>query len=302
MRASISTCGSGRSSVPIRSPARVSRSCEVGDDQRVRAHVGRDRSALRQHGGGQQRLHQLGAGVAQGARHRRQRAGERLRFGQLLALRLFVGQDRQRRDADDGAVDHVAKTIGAQDDVERLIPGHVPQRDVNRPLDRRIDDDVQAADLGERAEHGAQIGALKIQADRKAGKALRRGRRAAAAVPLHPERPAPAAPARAGRPAAAHLRRHLALRRRGRLRRLQHAASRTPAVASADPAGGSKTTVRSLPFSELSILYGALRVRSIVTRVTSGFLMLRPTRTASTGPAPIGVVPESAEVAFGRSM
>ena len=109
--------------------------------------------------------------VAERPRQHAQLAGERLLVGQLAALRFFVGQHRQRRDADDGAVDDVAKLVGAQDDVERLVPRHVAQRDVHRALNRRIDDDVQTADLGERAEHGAQVGALEVEADRVAGEA-----------------------------------------------------------------------------------------------------------------------------------
>ena len=53
--------------------------------------------------------------------------------GELPALRFLVRQHRQRRDADDGAIDDVAQLVGAQDDVERLIPWHVTKGDVNRP-------------------------------------------------------------------------------------------------------------------------------------------------------------------------
>ena len=52
-----------------------------------------------------QRLHLLGARVAERPRQRLQLAGERLRLGELLPLRLLVGQHRQRRDAHDRAVD-----------------------------------------------------------------------------------------------------------------------------------------------------------------------------------------------------
>ena len=132
-------------------------------------------AALRQDGRGDQRTQVFAARVAQRAGQRAQLARERLLFGQLAALRLLVGQHRQRRDADDGAVDDVAEPVRAQDDVERLIPRHVTQRHVHRALDGRIDHDVEAADLREGAEHRAQVGALEIEAHRVAGEALGRG-------------------------------------------------------------------------------------------------------------------------------
>ena len=68
------------------------------------------------------------------------------------------------RDADDRAVDRVVELIAAQDDVERLIPRHVGQLDVDRALDIGVDDHVEPADVGKRAEHGAQIDAVEIEA------------------------------------------------------------------------------------------------------------------------------------------
>ena len=73
------------------------------------------------------------------------------------------------RDADDGAVDRVVELIAAQDDVERLIPRHVGQLDVDRALHVGVDDHVQPADVGERAQHRAQIDAVEIEAERIAG-------------------------------------------------------------------------------------------------------------------------------------
>ena len=51
------------------------------------------------------------------------------------------------------------------------------KRHINGAVDARIDDQVQAADLGKRAEHRAKVGALEIEAHRIAGVAcgLRRG-------------------------------------------------------------------------------------------------------------------------------
>ena len=158
--------------------------------------------------------------VAERARQDVQLAGERLRVRQLAALFFLVGQHGQRRDADDRAVDDVAELVRAQDDVERLIPRHVAQRHVDGALNRRIDDDVQAADLGEGPQHRAQVGALEVEADRVARVA--RARRCGAA--RRPARPAPAVwPARlrlrqrpAARPPAAPA---AATGARGRLER-----------------------------------------------------------------------------------
>ena len=73
------------------------------------------------------------------------------------------------RDSDDGAVDRVVELIAAQDDVEGLVPRHVGQLDVDRALDVRVDDHVQAADVGERAQHRAQVDAVEIEAQRISG-------------------------------------------------------------------------------------------------------------------------------------
>ena len=161
----------------MRSDARCEPIGEVVDDQRVGAGIGLDRSALRQHRGHEQRPQVLRPRVAERPRQHAQLAGERLLVRQLAALRLFVREHRERRDAHDRAVHDVAELVGAQDDVERLVPRHIAQRHVDRALDRRVDDDVQAADLRERPEHGAEVGALEVEADRIARVARRRLRR-----------------------------------------------------------------------------------------------------------------------------
>ncbi len=73
------------------------------------------------------------------------------------------------RHADDGAVDRVVELIAAQDDVERLIPGHVGQLDVDRSLHVRVDDHVEPADVRERAQDRAQVDAVEVEAQRIAG-------------------------------------------------------------------------------------------------------------------------------------
>ena len=64
----------------------------------------------------------------------------------------------------------------AKNDVQRLIPWHLIERHVDRPLHRLIDHDVQAADVGESAQHGAQIRTLKIERDRVSGETRARPR------------------------------------------------------------------------------------------------------------------------------
>ena len=66
---------------------------------------------------------------------------------------------------DDGAVDDVAELVGAQDDVERLVPRHVAQRDVDR-CPARVGSMTMFRPLisAERPEHGAEIGALEVEA------------------------------------------------------------------------------------------------------------------------------------------
>ena len=154
----------------IRSAARSDAIGEVANDQRVRAGVdlhvaARRQRAARDHG------HEVrGLRVAHRHRQGAQLAGERLRFAELAALFVFLRQHVQRHDAHDVAVDAVAELVGAQDDVERLVPRHVAERHVDGALDARVDDDVQAvADFRERAEHGAKIGALEVERDGIAG-------------------------------------------------------------------------------------------------------------------------------------
>ena len=117
----------------------------------------------------QQRRELLGLRVAELPLQRPELAGVVLRVEQRLALVLFRRQHARSARCGRSCRRRVAELVGAQDDVERLIPRHVAQRDVHGALHRRIDDDVQAADLGERAQHGAQIGALEVEADRVAG-------------------------------------------------------------------------------------------------------------------------------------
>ncbi len=113
-------------------------------------------------------------GVIQRLGDGHQLARERLLVGQLATRLGFGAQHVERRDADDRALDRVVELIGAQDDVERLIPRHLVQRDVDGALHVGIDDQIQAGDLSEGAEHRAQVDALEVEADRVPRELLRR--------------------------------------------------------------------------------------------------------------------------------
>ena len=164
----------------------------------------------------QERLDLIRGRIAQGRGHHAKLPGQGLLLGELPPLLLFIGQRGQRRDADDGAVQRVAKLVRAEDDVERLIPGHIAQRDVHRSLDRGVDDDVEPADLGKRPEHGAQIRALEVEADRVPGVGLAPG----AAVGLRAAGVCPcegwaAPPSRASHRVTGRRRRRMSRWRRG---------------------------------------------------------------------------------------
>ena len=174
MRASISTCGCGASRSTSSAVGAVDARLQVGDDQVVGARVHLNRRALGQRRAQEERRHVGRLGVGQRLGHRHQLAGERLLLGQLAARLAFRAQRLDRRDADDRALDRVVELIGAQDDVERVIPRHFVQRDVDDALDLGIDDQVEAGDLGEGAEHRAEVDALEVEADRVAGEAARR--------------------------------------------------------------------------------------------------------------------------------
>ena len=79
---------------------------------------------------------------------------------------LFLRERGERSDADDRPVQNVSELVRAQDDIKRLIPRDVAHGNVHGATHGGIDDDVQAADLGEHAQHGAEVCAFELQADR----------------------------------------------------------------------------------------------------------------------------------------
>ena len=142
---------------------------QVGDDQRVGAGIDLHVAARREHRAPDERRRLIRLRVAERVGAHRERAGVGRRLRQLGPRVLLAAQRLDPGDADDGAVDGVVELIAAQDHLERLIPRHVGEHDVDRALDVGIDDHVEAADLGEGAQHRAQIDALEIHADRMAG-------------------------------------------------------------------------------------------------------------------------------------
>src|SRR6266496_2990658 len=107
--------------------------------------------------------------IAQLERDHSQLPSVGLGFLKLADLVLLRPQRLERRDAHNGAVHDVAKAVCLENDVQRLIPGHVAESDVDGAVHFRIDHDVQAADLGEGPQDRTQIGALKVETDRMTG-------------------------------------------------------------------------------------------------------------------------------------
>ncbi len=139
---------------------------QVADDDGVGPRIDLDIAARRQRRARQQRR-QLGRlGVAERAGQQLELARERALFGELAALPFLVGQHGERRDAHDRPFDRIAQLVIAQDDVERLVPRHFVQRDVDGALHRLVDHDVQPADVRERAQHRPEIRAFEFQRSR----------------------------------------------------------------------------------------------------------------------------------------
>ena len=138
----------------------------VLQQQRVGTLVDRDAAAV-----GQQRtlalldqpgqVGRLGVIDLQVFRAHRRQLGQRLVGFELL---LFASRELFLR----GDVNHVAflalvEALGAQHDVERLVPGHVLQAQRDVALHRVADHDVLAAGLGQQLQHGARFDVLEIQ-------------------------------------------------------------------------------------------------------------------------------------------
>ena len=99
----------------------------------------------------------------------------------LLARRQF----RLRRHDDDVALLALVESLGAQHDIQRLVPGHVLQAQRHAAVDRVADHDVLAAGVGQQLQHRARLDVLEVQRQPLAGVhrllVLRRPRSCAAA-------------------------------------------------------------------------------------------------------------------------
>ena len=167
MRASISTCRTGMSSVDT-SRADVGEPFRrVLQQQRVGPLVDRDAAALGEERALALRLDQrrqvgsLGVVDLQVLGAHRRELGHRLaRLEQLL---LAGRQLLRRRDVDDVALVALVEALGAQHDVERLVPRHVLQAQRDVALHGVADHDVLAARLGEQLQHGAGLDVLEVE-------------------------------------------------------------------------------------------------------------------------------------------
>ena len=83
----------------------------------------------------------------------------------LLARREFRG----RSDDDHIVLAALVQPLGAEDNVERLIPGHVLQAERQVPRDRITDHDVLAAGIGQKLQHRPDVDVLEIQRQTLAG-------------------------------------------------------------------------------------------------------------------------------------
>ena len=136
---------------------------EIADDDGVRSRIDLNIAARRQRRAREERRQVCRLGVTERACQHFEIAGQGTFVGELAALSFLIRQHRKWRDAHDRAFNRVPQFVIAQDDVERLIPRHFVQRDVHGALYRLVDDDVEAADVGERPQDGPQIRALETR-------------------------------------------------------------------------------------------------------------------------------------------
>ncbi len=168
MRASISTCRTGMSSV-------ADQAADVGEplgrvlqQQRVGALVDRDAAALGQQRALALRLDQRGEIGGLGVVDLQELGAQRR---QLLHRSARASSSCFSRAAISAAgatmitlsfAAHV-EALGAQHDVERLVPRHVLQAQRDVALHRVADDDVLAADVGQQLQHRARLDVLEVQ-------------------------------------------------------------------------------------------------------------------------------------------
>ena len=140
--------------------------------QGVGALIDRHAAARRQQRVGlrlDQRRHVRGLGVVDlqvlGAQRR-----ELLHVLPGRQLRLLARRQlRLRRDDDDVVLLALVEALGAQHDVQRLVPGHVLQAQRDVAAHRVADHDVLAAGIGQQLQHGARLDVLEVERQALAG-------------------------------------------------------------------------------------------------------------------------------------
>ena len=146
----------------------------VLQQQRVGAFVDRDRAALGQQAAGAAlRLDQRGEIGGLRVVDLQVFGAQRREFLHVLARgelglltrREFFG----RRHDDDVVVAALVEALGAQHDVQRLVPRHVLQAQRDAALNRVGDDDVLAAGVREQLQHRAGFDVLEVQREALAG-------------------------------------------------------------------------------------------------------------------------------------
>jgi hypothetical protein len=81
----------------------------------------------------------------------------------LLARPRLLLEGLQRRDADDVPDLLLPQTLAGQDDVQRLVPGDVPEANGDLPGHVIGDDDVLLADLGDDPQEVVDVDVLELE-------------------------------------------------------------------------------------------------------------------------------------------
>ena len=113
----------------------------------------------------------LGVGQLVGLGH--ERAGRFAGVADLLEGPLLLGQDADRHDPEDVALEGLAHFIDLEDHVEELVPRHVHPQSRHGAPDVGIEDDVELVLFPQPEDDVAQVGVLELRAEEIAGVSLR---------------------------------------------------------------------------------------------------------------------------------
>ncbi len=84
----------------------------------------------------------------------------------IFLVLLELGQFLLRRDPNDAPFTTLVQALGAQDDIQRLIPGYVDQAQGDIALHGVGSDDVEVGFLGDQLQYGADRHVLEVERDR----------------------------------------------------------------------------------------------------------------------------------------